>query len=93
MHQAWSLGQFAGGHVIAAVPEIGGDLRNSRRYPRCGLPGVRQQRGEIGPGLRLSGVVGDRGLDQGGSSLPPLLGQLRGHLIGGDGLHQPVHRH
>jgi len=55
--------------------------------------GVRQQPGEIGPGIRLSRARRDGRLDQGGSGPWPLVSQLSGYLIGGNGLYQPVHRH
>jgi hypothetical protein len=42
--------------------------------------------------LKQFGIFGDRGIDQGGSGLPPLPGQLSWHLIGADGLDQPVQR-
>ena len=90
-------GQFAGGHVAAAEPQIDGDPLHAGTVRGQGRLGVRQQRRENRPGIRLvrrvPRVVGYRDLDQGGSGLPPLPGQVGGHLIGGDGLHQPVHRY
>ena len=84
--------EFAGGHVTAAEPEVVRDSPHPDAVSGEGRLGVRQQRGEIGPGIRPLRVFGDRGADHCGGSLAPR-GQLRGHLIGGDRLHQPVHRY
>ena len=84
--------EIPGGGVTAARSEVSGDPGHPVAVIGESRLGVRQQRRAYRPGLGRVGIVGDRGLDQRGSGLAPLTGQVGRHLVSSDGLHQPVHR-
>ena len=85
--------EIPGHGVTAARSEVTGNSSHPGAVIGKSHQGMRQQRRAYGPGPGRLGITGDRGLNQGGSGLPPLLSQLRWHLIRSDGLDQPVQRH
>ncbi len=87
------LEEVAGSQIAAAIAEVPRDPPHTAAGQVKDSLGVRQQRRAYRPGLGQLRVVGDGGLDQSCGGLPPLAGQLGWHLVGGDGLDQPVHRH
>ena len=87
------LEQVPGRRIATAVAEVIRDPEHAAAGQVEDGLGVRQQRRARRPAPWQFLVGRDRGLDQGGGSLPPLPSQLGWHLVGGDGLDQPVHRH
>jgi hypothetical protein len=85
--------EIEGRRITAAVPEVRGDLTHAAAVKWEDYLCVREQRGENWPGSRFPRVIGDRSIDHRSSGLAPLIRHVVGHLIGGDRLHQAVHRH
>jgi hypothetical protein len=85
--------EISGRGITTARSEVIGDSGHPCAVIGESLLGVRQQRRAYRRGPGRGGIARDRGLDQGGSSLLPVPGQLGRHLIFGDALDQPVHRY
>jgi hypothetical protein len=85
--------EISGSGITAAPSEVICHPRHPVAVVGESCLGVRQQRRAYRPGRGRVGVGGDRVFDQSGYGTPQFPGQLGRHLIGGDGLDQPVHRH
>jgi hypothetical protein len=82
--------------VPAPLAKVVREPRHAAAVLGEGGLGVWQQRGTVGPGLWQASIARDSRLDQSCSDLPPLPGQVRGHLVGSDSLDEtgtptPIH--
>src|SRR5262249_52813093 len=84
---------FLRGCITAAETQIVRDSLHAGAVCRKDGLCVRDERGELGPGIRSLRICRDRRLDYRGGSLLPRRSRLRRNLLGGENLHKRVHRY